>query len=65
MILKGKHTTYERGLELCLLSLTGKREHLCLNLAKTCINSEKLKHMFPKNEKSHQNGDNKWRSFQG
>ena len=57
LILKGKHTTYERGLaELGLLSLEERREDLCLNFAKKCVKSDKLKHMFPKNEKSHQMG---------
>ena len=57
IILKGKHTTNKRGLaEIGLLSLEERREHLCLNFAKKCLKSDKLKHMFPKNEKSHQMG---------
>ena len=56
-MLKGKHTTYERGLaELGLLSLEERREDLCLNFGKKCVKSDKLKHMFPKNKKPHQMG---------
>ena len=57
IMLKGKYTDYKKGLaELGLLSLEERREHLCLNFAKKCVKSDKLKHMFPKNDKSHNMG---------
>jgi hypothetical protein len=39
-----------------LLSLEERREHLGLNFTKKCVKSDKLKHMFHKNEKCHNIG---------
>ena len=33
--------------------MKSRRETLCLNFAKKCVKDDKLKHMFPKNMKSH------------
>jgi hypothetical protein len=54
IILNEKYHWYQQGLaKLGLESLESRREILCLNFAKKCVNNEKLKHMFPKNLKSH------------
>ena len=54
IILNEKYTSYEQGLaKLGLDTLKSRRENLCLNFAKKCVKSDKLKHMFPKNLKSH------------
>ena len=43
----------ERLEKLGLETLTSRREILCLNFALKCTKNEKLKHMFPKNDKKH------------
>ena len=54
IILNEKYTTYQQGLaKLGLETLASRRDNLCLSFAKKCVKSEKMRHMFPKNEKSH------------
>ena len=54
IILNEKYTSYEQVLaKLGLDTLKARRENLCLNFANKCVKSVKLKHMFPKNLKSH------------
>ena len=55
VILQENYSSYKQGLaQLNLESLASRREQLCLNFAQKCVKSEKLKHMFPLNEKSHE-----------
>jgi hypothetical protein len=54
IILDEKYTTHQQGLaKLGLETLASRRENLCLSFAKKCVKSEKMRHMFPKNIKSH------------
>ena len=53
VILQENYSSYKQGLaQLNIESLASRREQLCLNFAQKCVKSEKLKHMFPLNEKS-------------
>ena len=53
-ILQDEYKGYERGLaQLDVETLKNRREDLCLNFAQKCTKNEKMKHMFPLNEKSH------------
>ena len=55
IILQGKYFSYKKGLaQLGIESLDSRREQLCLNFAQKCTKNDKLKHMFPKNTKSHE-----------
>ena len=55
VILQENYSSYKQGLaQLNIESLASRREQLCLNFAQKCVKSEKLKHMFPLNEKSHE-----------
>ena len=55
IILQGKYLSYKKGLaQLGIESLDSRREQLCLNFAQKCTKNDKLKHMFPKNTKSHE-----------
>ena len=54
VILGKNYKSFNQGLkELNLRRLDTRRENLCLNFAKKCLKNDKLKHMFPKNNKSH------------
>ena len=54
IILKDKYKGYEDGLaKLGLESLKERRNEMCKNFAIKCTNNEKLRHMFPLNEKHH------------
>ena len=54
IILGKQHKTYEEALEkIDLQPLNERRDELCLNFAKKCLKSEKVRDMFPVNEKSH------------
>ena len=54
VILQDKYKGYKNGLaQLDIETLEDRREELCLNFAKKCTKSDKLKHMFPLNVKSH------------
>ena len=54
VILGKNYKSYGQGLkELNLKRLDARRENLCLNFAKKCLKNDKLKYMFPKNNKSH------------
>ena len=35
-------------------TLEDRREYLCLKFAEKCLENEKMKHLFPLNEKDHQ-----------
>jgi hypothetical protein len=39
--------------QLNIETLEERREELCLNFAKKCTKNEKMKHMFPLNDKTH------------
>ena len=55
MILQEKFQGYKKGLaQLGLQTLEERRKQLCLDFAKKCVKTDKLKHMFPKNIKSHE-----------
>ena len=46
---------YKRRLaKIGLETLSSRRETLCLNFARKCTKNDKLKHMFPLNEKKHE-----------
>ena len=52
VILQEKFQGYKKGLaQLGLQTLEERRKQLCLDFAKKCVKSDKLKHMFPKNNK--------------
>ena len=54
IILKEKYIFYEHALEtLDLECLNYRRENLCLQFAKKCLRNEKMKDLFPKNQKEH------------
>ena len=54
IILDEKYTTYQQGMaKLGLETLASRRENLCLSFAKKCVKSDKMRHMFPKNIRSH------------
>ena len=54
LILKEKFISYKNALNILELdSLEDRRESLCLEFAKRCLKNEKMKSLFPKNEKSH------------
>ena len=60
-----KYSGYKRGLaQLEMETLESRRETLCLNFAIKCTKSEKLKHMFPANNKTHEMGTRNQESFQ-
>ena len=53
VILQEKFQGYKKGLaQLGLQTLKYRRKQFCLDFAKKCVKSDKLKHMFPKNIKS-------------
>ena len=55
VILQEKFQGYKKGLaQLGLQTLEERRKQLCLDFAKKCVKSDKLKHMFPKIIKSHE-----------
>ena len=55
MTLQEKFQGYKKGLaQLGLQTLEYRRKQFCLDFAKKCVKSDKLKHMFPKNVKSHE-----------
>ena len=54
IILQDEYKTYENALIILdLEKLNERREHLCLQFAKKCVGHDKMKHLFPKNKKSH------------
>ena len=54
VILNENYKGYVQGLaQLGLENLSSRREQLCLTFALRCTKSEKMKHMFPLNPKSH------------
>ena len=54
IILQDKYVGYQQGLvKLGIETLHSRRESLCLNFAIKCAKSDKMKQMFPENEKSH------------
>ena len=53
--LQDKYKGYEKGLaQLEIETLATRREQLCLSFALKCTKHEKLKHMFPLNNKTHE-----------
>ena len=55
IILKEKYKDYQNALNvLDLQNLKERREYLCLDLAKKCLRNDKMKHLFPPNNKNHQ-----------
>ena len=54
LILKEKFISYKHALNVLELdSLEDRRQSLCLEFAKKCLKNEKMKSLFPKNEKNH------------
>ena len=54
VILKGNYVSYEQSLQSTnLITLVERRENLCLNFAKKCLDNEKTKHMFPLNSSTY------------
>ena len=54
IILGDRYSGYKKSLvKLDMLSLSERREQLCLNFAKKCLKNSKTKSMFPENEKTH------------
>ena len=54
IILGDKYVGYKKSLmKLEMLSLSERREQLCLNFANKCLKNSKTKSMFPENEKTH------------
>ena len=54
VILRNRYKNYQEGLKaLNIDKLDTRREKLCLNFAKKCLNNEKVKHMFPKKINNH------------
>ena len=54
IILQEKYINYKNALNhLNIESLEDRREEICLNFAKKCVKNNKLKSMFPLNDKNH------------
>ena len=54
IILQKKFTSYENALHILNLeSLSERRERLCLQFARKCLTNEKMKNLFPPNQKTH------------
>ena len=54
IILNKKYENYEQALNtLYLQKLEDRRKQLCEKFAKSCLKNEKMKHLFPQNEKTH------------
>ena len=54
IILKEKYKTYENALnKLDINTLKDRREDLCLNFTRKCLKSEKMKMLFPPNDRNH------------
>ena len=54
LILQELHKSYPNALKvLSLETLADRREVLCLQFAKKCLNNDKMKELFPKNSKTH------------
>ena len=55
MILRNRYNGYKKSLrKLDLDSLDKRRENLCLNFAIKCTENNRMKFMFPQNEKKHE-----------
>ena len=55
VILGNRYNGYRKSLQnLDLETLHERREKLCLNFARKCLNNSKTKHLFPINVKTHQ-----------
>ena len=54
LILQESYKSYPNALKvLSLETLADRREVLCLQFAKKCLNNDKMKELFPKNSKTH------------
>ena len=54
MILGEKYENYQNALlQLDMLTLSERREELCINFAKKCVKNPKTASMFPLNTKKH------------
>ena len=54
IILQEKFKSYENALSLLdLESLSERRERLCLQFARKCLTNNKMKNLFPPNQKTH------------
>ena len=54
VILGERYENYEEALKVLRMdSLERRRERLCLKFAKQCLRHEKLRELFPKNERIH------------
>ena len=55
IILGQKYENYKKALDVLNMdTLEDRREYLSLKFAKKCLENEKMKHIFPLNEKVHQ-----------
>ena len=65
IILQEKYQGYIKSLaHLELETLESRREQLCLKFALKCTKNDKLKHMFPLNQKSHKMGTRNEEKYQ-
>ena len=54
VILGEKYISYRHALDVMRMdSLERRRQNLCLKFAKQCIKNEKLRNIFPRNQKDH------------
>ena len=54
LIMGGQYENYKKSLSLLKLqTLETRRKELCLNFAKKCLKTPRMKHMFPLNMKKH------------
>ena len=54
LILQDSYKSYDNALKLLdLENLEDRRESLCLQFARKCLKNDKMKHLFPKNLKTH------------
>ena len=54
LILQESYQSYENALKvLDLENLEERRETLCIQFAKKCLKNDKMKYLFPKNNKTH------------
>ena len=64
LISNEKYKTYKNALEVLQIeSLSDCREKLCVSFANRAPTHPKFKHMFPKNNKTHQIGTRKQEKF--
>ena len=65
IILKDNYINYQNALNILELdTLKERRDQLCLQFAKKCLSNEKMKNLFPPNNRSHMMKPRNYENFQ-